>query len=233
MELSLPARPWQDLVLVQGPSSESDDSEDEIAAARSSGARLPHGVAEWSLALWAYGFVVVLLLGATHGVIFVGLRLVDQLPMPWGDWVLLAISLAFFSYVEGYRGFFLNWSPWVVRRSLLLPQLVWPARTRGCSCGRVLAALLGPLFAMGFFCASRRRLLISLVLYPGIVGLVVAVRALPSPYHEITDLGVAAGIGLGTLSLVHCFVKAVSHGRLPKDVDSTEQSGEAYNALLA
>ena len=57
--------------------------------------------------------------------------------------------------------------------------------------------LVGVLLILG------RRLLLSLVLYPGIVLLVVAVRALPSPYHEITDLGVAVGIGLGTLSLVY------------------------------
>ena len=233
MELSLPARPWQDLVLVaRTAGSDSDDSADEEGSLERSGARLPQGAVEWSVALWAFGFVVLLLAGATHGVIFVGLRLLDQLPLPWGDWLLLGLSLLFFAYVEGYRGFYLSWAPWVVRRSLLLPQLVWPARARGCSCGRVLAALLGPLFAMGFFCASRRRLLLSLVLYPGIVLLVVAVRALPSPYHEITDLGVALGIGLGTLSLVYRFVKAVSHGRLPKDVDA-EEAEQVDEALLA
>jgi hypothetical protein len=231
MELSLPARPWQDLVLVARAGSDSDDSADEGSLARS-GARLPQGAVEWCVVVWAFGVVVLLLAGATHGVIFVGLRLLDQLPLPWGDLLLLGLSLLFFAYFEGYRGFYLSWAPWVVRRSLLLPQLVWPARARGCSCGRVLAALLGPLFAMGFFCASRRRLLLSLVLYPGIVLLVVAVRALPSPYHEITDLGVALGIGLGTLSLVYLFVKAVSHGRLPKDVDM-EEAEEVDEALLA
>jgi hypothetical protein len=55
---------------------------------------------------------------------------------------------------------------------------------------------------MGFFHATRRRLITSFALTAGIVALVLAVRVLPQPWRGIVDTGVVVGLAWGLLSLI-------------------------------
>jgi len=205
--ISLPTLPWHDV--------------------RGDGAEMPRSCLGWLVFAWAWGFIFLLLVGATHGVTFVGLRLRNQPgPNAW-QWLLLVISVSFFVYVEALQGFHRRWSPWVVRRCLILHG----ALRR--SPGSLLAAILAPFFAMGFFCASRRRLVMAYTLYPAIVLLIVLVKHLPSPYHEIVDLGVAAGIGLGTLTFVYHLVVALKTQTLPPDDGARHDDGGLAEPMLA
>src|SRR3990172_6522523 len=68
----------------------------------------------------------------------------------WYHWLSLFIVLLFMSYAEGYRGFQKAFSPRVAARALYLKNHP-----------RLLHALLGPFFCMGFFHASGRRKITS------------------------------------------------------------------------
>merc|ERR1712037_106865 len=97
-----------------------------------------------------------------HGVTFVGLKLFIDDDMPSLDafqWILLIFGMIFFAYVEGYRGFYKAWSPWVARRSLLLGRAVGSDGATSCFCspGKLVTGLLAPFAAMGFFLARPKR----------------------------------------------------------------------------
>mmetsp|Transcript_9479 Transcript_9479/g.16590 ORF Transcript_9479/g.16590 Transcript_9479/m.16590 type:complete len:217 (-) Transcript_9479:78-728(-) len=192
---------------------------------------LPMGLGSWIAVGYAWGSVFLTLVGASHGVTSVGLKAFasDAVPLlPW-QWGLLLVLVCFFSYFEAYVGFHKSWAPWVVRRCLRLPRLI------SCDVLSILTLVLAPFYAMGFFRASNRRLLISLVLYPSIVLLIVGVKALPSPYHELVDLGVAFGIWGGTLSFLFYFIGAIWSGRIPSDPDYAHvnpDNSEQHEPLL-
>ena len=63
-------------------------------------------------------------------------------------------------------------------------------------------ALLAPAFAMGWFYATRRRLLVSWILTVGIVTLVLIVHGMAQPWRGIVDAGVVVGLTWGMVSIV-------------------------------
>ncbi len=115
---------------------------------------------------------------------------VAAVAMPWelNHWVFLSVWIPFMAYSEGYRGFQLRFSPMVVSRAWHLAVRDKPEPWK---------LLLAPLFAMGFFCASRKRLLTSWLLTVAIVGFVWCARQLPQPWRGLVDIGVVVGLGWG------------------------------------
>jgi hypothetical protein len=112
-----------------------------------------------------------------------------DLPMTTLQWVLLAANVVFMAHSEGYKGFQKAFSPRVAARTRYLrdhPQL--------------LRTLLAPLFCMGFFHATKKRMIVSYVLTLAIVGLIVLVRMLEQPWRGIVDAGVVVGLSWGLLA---------------------------------
>ena len=65
---------------------------------------------------------------------------------------------------------------------------------------------------MGYFHATRRRLLTSYLVTVAIVGLIVLVRLAPQPWRGIIDFGVVVGLAWGVVSIVGFVVRAVRPG---------------------
>ncbi len=115
----------------------------------------------------------------------------------WFHWAALVIVVAFMAHAEGYRGFQLGFSPRVAARARYL--------FHHANLGE---ALLAPFFCMGFFRATRRRMITSWALTTGIVLLILAVRLLPQPWRGIVDFGVVVGLAWGLASLAYFTVRA-------------------------
>ena len=76
------------------------------------------------------------------------------MPWSWLVWLVFIVSVIFMAYSEGYRGFQKAFSPRVAARLKHLyeqPQL--------------LRVLLAPAFAMGFFHATKRRMITSYAVF--------------------------------------------------------------------
>lgn len=175
----------------------------------------PSGPAATGIALYAFLSMAFVLFGAVAGVTTAGLRVREQ-HISVLQRMALVVNLIFFVLVEGYLGFHRSWAPVTARRCFLAGFAAKVPRSASSGC----AALFAPLFAMGFFFASKRRLVISYVLTAFVVGVVMALKRCPSPWHEIIDCGVGAGLGVGTLSFCYFFVKCMCDGLLPPDVDA-------------
>ncbi len=121
-------------------------------------------------------------------------------------WALTVPWVAFMAWSEGHRGFHQSFSPRVVARA-------WALSLRP----RALHVLLAPVFCMGFFHGTRRRMLVSWLLTCAIVLLVLAVRLLPQPWRGLLDLGVVIGLSWGMVSIGAWTLRAVRAGGL--DVD--------------
>ena len=197
--LKFPAHAFHNLVYLRGA----------LPASR------PSGAAATGIALYAFVTIAFILFGAVAGVTAVGLRVREQ-SISLLQQLTLVLNLVFFVVVEGYLGFHRSWAPVTARRCFLAGFAAKVPSSASSTC----AALFAPVFAMGFFFASRRRLIISYVLTFFIVGVVMAVKQSPSPWHEIIDCGVGAGLGAGTLSFCYFFVKCMCDGVLPPDVDA-------------
>ena len=104
----------------------------------------------------------------------------------WSGWVVFMI------YSEGYRGIHLKFAPRVVVRALHLGRRP-----------RLLHVLFAPLFCMGLFHATRKRLIVSWCVIGGITLLVIGVRQLAQPWRGIVDAGVVIGLVLGAVSILY------------------------------
>ena len=106
-----------------------------------------------------------------------------EVPLTWYHWAALVVYVVFMAYSEGYRGFQQAFSPRVVARAKYLSQNPRP-----------LHVALAPLFCMGYFYATRRRLIVVYVLTIFIVLLIVLIRLLDQPWRGIIDAGVLVGL---------------------------------------
>jgi hypothetical protein len=117
-----------------------------------------------------------------------------------GQLAFAAGWVAFMAWSEGYRGFQQRFSPICAARVLHLAE--HPSAPR---------LLLAPLFCMGYFGATRGRLVKSWVLTSLIITFAVGVRAMPMPWRGLVDLGVVVGLSWGIASLL-VSVRAASRG---------------------
>lgn len=115
----------------------------------------------------------------------------------WRHWSLFILNTAFMAHSEGYMGFQKSFAPRVVARARVLRER--PSFLR---------LLLAPLFCMGYFHATRRRLLSIYTLTLGIVGLIVVFRYISQPWRGILDCGVVVGLSWGMASIVVLAVRA-------------------------
>lgn len=122
------------------------------------------------------------------------------------QWGVCAVYTVFMAHSEGYKGFHRQASPRVVARAIHLSQ--HPT---------LLRSILAPIFCMGLFGATRKRLIISWAITVMIIGLIISVRLLPQPWRGIVDAGVVVGLAMGIVSTLYFLVR-VSFGK-PHDVD--------------
>lgn len=108
------------------------------------------------------------------------------------------LTCLFFAYAEGYKGFSLKFAPLVVSRSRTLKPGSSP----------FLHILLGPLYSMGLFHATRKRMIVSWSVTIGVAGIVAAVKRLPYPWRNIIDAGVVVGLSWGSLSILLLYLKS-------------------------
>ena len=109
----------------------------------------------------------------------------------WRHWAVAAANAAFMAWSEGYRGFQLKFSP---RSAARVKWLVHRAS--------VLSTIFAPIFAMGYFNATPRRLASVYGLTVFVVGAIVVVHALPQPWRAALDIGVVIGLGWGVASFL-------------------------------
>ena len=115
----------------------------------------------------------------------------------WRHWALLILNTAFMAHSEGYMGFQKSFAPRVVARARVLDDR--PS---------LLRLLLAPLFCIGYFHATRRRLLSIYTLTLGIGVLIVIFQYISQPWRGILDGGVVVGLTWGMTSIVVLAAKA-------------------------
>ena len=144
-----------------------------------------------SIALvWGLGGVVAILLGAVARLTPRAISAFSE-PLGAGHYAFAAFWLVFMLYTEGYRGFQKRFSPTCVGRAF------WLADNPS-----LLRLLLAPLFCMGFFHGTRKRLITSWALTSGVVLIVLVVHRLPQPARGLIDLGVVAGLTYGVATVL-------------------------------
>jgi hypothetical protein len=112
-------------------------------------------------------------------------------------WLALVANILFMAYSEGYKGFQQAFSPRVAARSLYLSRNP-----------NALRVLLAPLFVIGYFDATRHRMIISYLLSTMIVILVILTRMVDQPWRGIIDAGVVVGLIWGLASMLYFIVQA-------------------------
>lgn len=114
-------------------------------------------------------------------------------------------TCAFFAYAEGYKGFQKKFAPLVVSRSFTLRPL-------GGEWTKIHHTVLAPLYSMGLFHATRKRMIVSWSVSLGVGVIVHAVKKLPYPWRNIVDAGVVVGLTWGAVSIVLGYAKGLMTG---------------------
>jgi len=165
------------------------------------------------VSLWGSMGVVYILAKAIKRVLPIALE-----PFGKGEGVvpLTQIQLAayiltciWFAYVEGYKGFQLKFSPLVVSRSFTITPSSSPLHH----------ILLAPLYSMGLFHATKKRMIVSWSVSIGVAVIVAAVKRLSYPWRNIVDAGVVVGLSWGTISILGGYIISLITGIAPIDVD--------------
>ena len=121
---------------------------------------------------------------------------------------LYALSCVVFAYAEGYKGFHLKFSPLVVKRSFTL--------TLGTPQGNnPLNYVLAPLFSMGLFGATKKRMIVSWSVSIGVAVIVALVKQLTPVPRCILDAGVVVGLSIGSCSILYYYFRSMFTGTLP------------------
>ncbi len=119
-------------------------------------------------------------------------------------WLVLAAHVAFMAWSEGYRGFQQSFSPRIVARAKYL--IAHP---------RPVHVMLAPLFCMGYFHTTRRRMISVYVLTVFIITLIIAVRWLEQPWRGIVDAGVVVGLSWGLVATGAFTLRALTDPSYP------------------
>ncbi len=165
--------------------------------AAEAGRSLPTSPWGWLILGWGIGGVLWLLGRAIWRMLVVTAQL-EVGALGGAHLVFGASWIAFMAYSEGYRAFQLRFSPRVVKRAL------WLARER-----RLWLSLVAPMFCMGLFHATRKRLIVSWSVVALIVLLIIGVRMLEQPWRGLIDAGVVVGLGWGVVAIIVFTVQAL------------------------
>lgn len=141
-------------------------------------------------AIWGVIGVIALLLFAVYRLApFVSELLQNQLTV-W-QWLAIIAWTTFMLYTEGYQAFQKQFAPRVVARAQYLARH-----------GTIKQAILAPLFCVGYFAASSKRIIVAYSLAVGIIGLIAIVHFIPQPWRGIIDIGVVLGLAYGIVCIV-------------------------------
>ncbi len=145
--------------------------------------------------VWAVvGVLAMLIFAVCRLSVYAETTLSSELTILQG--VLLILSCSFMAYSEGYKGFYLSFSPRFAARV----KYVYKE-------GSAIQMLLSPLFCFGYFGTTRAKQAVAIILTTVLVSLVVFMRYVPQPWRGIIDAGVVVGLSLGILSIMICLVK--------------------------
>lgn len=169
---------------------------------------------------WGVAGVVAYLSYGVAKVVPIVLEGLDSVTEQW-QWGLLAVTVLFFAYVEGYKGFQLGFSPRVVSRAYVVSEErdelpVWHKA-------------LAPAFCIGYFHGTTKRVITSWAVTTVIFLVVIGVRELPNPYRAIVDAGVIVGLAWGILSIIVLFLLQLSSNE-PPDFDPALPEDTPYTA---
>lgn len=161
----------------------------------------------WVGATWGVVGVVTILISAVMRLAPIGFEPLSG-EVTWAVGAAYAVSVIFFAYTEGYKAFHLHFSPRVAARAHhLVDDPTW------------LRLLAAPLFCMGYFGATRRRLIASWAVTLGVVGIIVAVKFVPQPWRGAIDLGVCVALLWGALVIPYYFLRGVLTREFPVPAD--------------
>lgn len=116
----------------------------------------------------------------------------------WYHWLVFVGNILFMAHSEGYKGFQKGFSPRVAARARYLkfnPNM--------------LHVMFAPLFCMGYFHTTKRRLITAYGLTLGIIVLVIIFNQISQPWRGILDAGVVVGLSWGVISIVFYFIRAM------------------------
>ena len=164
-------------------------------------------------AYWGVIGVCMLLIFSVYRLTIIALDSL-QFPFLWYHWLMLVGTLLFMAHSEGYKGFQKSFSPRVAARARYLKFNPNPWYVA-----------FAPLFCMGYFHATGRRLIRSYGLTLGIILLVILVNQISQPWRGILDTGVVVGLIWGLVSVVIYFIQAMSmeEFRFSAEVPMTEK----------
>lgn len=162
--------------------------------------------------LWGSCGVVYILAKAIKRVVPIALEPFTKaegvVPLTQVQLAAYVITCLWFAYVEGYKGFQLKFSPLVVSRSFTLQPSSPPIHV-----------LLAPLYSMGLFHATKKRMIVSWSVTIGVAAIVAAVKRMPYPWRNIVDAGVVCGLTWGSISILGGYIISLVTGIAPIDVD--------------
>ncbi len=122
----------------------------------------------------------------------------------WYHWLLLFLNVAFMAYSEGYKGFQKAYSPRLAARIKYMRD--YP---------RLSHFLLAPLFSMGYFHTTRRRLVTTYAMTAAIIVFIYVAHQLPQPWRGILDIGVVVGLSWGLISILIYSWQALTWNEFP------------------
>ncbi len=168
--------------------------------------RITHPAALWGI----FGFVLILSQAIIRLAPLAWEPIANHQLASW-QWGLFAGSILFNGFFEGYKAFQLQVAPRVMARASHLSTHPKPWHVA-----------LAPLFCMALFHASKKRLIVSWIVYAGIVILVIGVKQLSQPWRGIVDAGVVVGLSWGIIAIVVSFIAIVRGGPLKASPDLPE-----------
>ncbi len=134
--------------------------------------------------------------------------------LDWRHWTLLVVNTLFMAHAEGYRGFQKGYSPRVVARAQHLMANPVPFRVA-----------VAPLFVMGYFATTRRRLISTYLLTIMIVSLILVFQQLTQPWRGMLDFGVVVGLTWGLVSIAFFAFRAFSGGSFTHSPELPDGTG--------
>eukprot|EP00562_Extubocellulus_spinifer_P001614 CAMPEP_0178483268 /NCGR_PEP_ID=MMETSP0696-20121128/7147_1 /TAXON_ID=265572 /ORGANISM="Extubocellulus spinifer, Strain CCMP396" /LENGTH=238 /DNA_ID=CAMNT_0020110781 /DNA_START=221 /DNA_END=937 /DNA_ORIENTATION=+ len=185
------------------------------ASAAGNGDSIDMTIGKFLASFWGTGGFVYILLRSIRKIVPIAME-------PFGDGavalnrvqlVMYILTCLWFAYVEGYKGFQCKFSPLVVSRSLTLHPRSPPHHL-----------LLAPLYSMGLFHATKKRVIVSWSVSLGVAALVAGVKRMPYPWRNIVDAGVVVGLTWGMLSILVGYVLACAKGVSPADPALPEEA---------
>lgn len=147
-------------------------------------------------AIWGLAGLSLLLVSVIYRLALVSMEAFSY-EFFWYHWLALLLNVLFTAYAKGYRGFQKGFSPRASARAKHLKD--YP---------NALHTVLAPFFLIGYFQASKKIKVVSILMTVGIIVLIFVIRLLPQPWRGIVDLGVIVGLTWGLISLLSFSLQA-------------------------